>query len=150
MFIKLLTTDFILLMNDKLLLPKTPKTTEPNNSNKLLNKLRSYILIYFVHMEYIFTLIFFFKLNRGLIKIIVCLFKFQWIQLNGPGATDPSSVIFVYGISCIQSSVPGCHVLELYHTAFFFTEGLKSTQEIGSLWFDPMVWICIWSCVWEV
>lgn len=149
MFIKLLTTDLILLMNDKLLLPKTPKTTEPNNSNKLLNKLRSYILIYFVYMEYIFTLIFF-KLNRGLIKIIVCLFKFQWIQLNGPGATDPSSIIFVYGISCIQSSVPGCNVLELYHTAFFFTEGLKSTQEIGSLWFDPMVWICIWSCVWEV
>lgn len=59
MFIKLLTTDLILLMNDKLLLPKTPKTTEPNNSNKLLNKLRSYILIYFVYMEYIFTLIFF-------------------------------------------------------------------------------------------
>lgn len=41
-------------------------------------------------------------------------FKFQWIQLNGPGATDPSSLIFVCGISCIQSSIPGCNVLELY------------------------------------
>lgn len=63
-------------------------------------------------------------------------FKFQWIQLNGPGATDPSSLIFVYGISCIQSSTLAvmCWSFILSHCLLFLREvknPLRKTAHCG-------------------